>query len=53
MIQINPKDLLLDVLFPKVCVGCGKEGKYICDKCNDLDVARLNTTYFAGLIFGD
>lgn len=28
------KDLLLDVLFPKLCVGCGKEGKYICAKCS-------------------
>ena len=34
MIQINPKDLLLDILFPKFCVGCGREGKYICDRCN-------------------
>ena len=28
------KDLVLDVLFPKFCVGCGIEGKYICDKCS-------------------
>lgn len=28
------KDLLLDILFPKLCIGCNKEGKYICDKCN-------------------
>jgi len=34
MIQINPKDLLLDILFPKFCIGCGREGKYICDRCN-------------------
>jgi len=24
---------LLDILFPRVCINCGKEGKYICDKC--------------------
>ncbi len=28
------KDLVLDILFPKVCVECGKEGKYICEKCS-------------------
>ena len=24
---------LLDLLFPKLCVGCGKWGTYFCDKC--------------------
>lgn len=24
---------ILDIVFPKLCVGCGREGKYICDKC--------------------
>ena len=27
------KNAILDVLFPVVCFGCGKEGKYICEKC--------------------
>ena len=27
------KDLILDILFPKVCINCGREGRYICDKC--------------------
>ena len=27
------KDLLLDILLPKKCVGCGKEGQYICKDC--------------------
>jgi competence protein ComFC len=27
------KDLILDLLFPKYCLGCGREGQYICDKC--------------------
>jgi len=26
-------EVALDFLFPKRCVGCGKEGKFICDKC--------------------
>ena len=34
MIQLNLKNLILDILFPKKCVECGKEGKYICDKCS-------------------
>ena len=24
---------ILDILFPKRCVGCGRIGKYICDRC--------------------
>jgi len=24
---------LLDLVFPKTCLGCGKEGKYICESC--------------------
>jgi len=27
------KDLILDILFPKKCAGCGKESSYVCKKC--------------------
>ncbi len=27
------KDLFLDIFFPKVCVGCGLEGVYLCFDC--------------------
>lgn len=27
------KEIVLDILIPKSCLGCGKERKYICDKC--------------------
>ncbi len=27
------KRVALDLLFPPWCIGCGKEGKYICDAC--------------------
>ncbi len=27
------KDFLLNILFPKRCVGCGREGQYICKDC--------------------
>lgn len=27
------KDLLLDILLPKKCIGCKKEGQYICKNC--------------------
>ena len=30
---MNIKNIILDILFPKVCINCKKEGKYICDKC--------------------
>lgn len=28
------KDLILDILFPKVCINCNREGKYVCDECS-------------------
>ncbi len=24
---------IVDLIFPKMCIGCRKEGEYICDKC--------------------
>lgn len=27
------KDLFLDLLFPKFCLGCGQEGEWLCAKC--------------------
>jgi competence protein ComFC len=27
------KNLLLDILFPKFCLGCKKEGTYLCEDC--------------------
>ena len=27
------KETLLDILFPRICTGCDREGKYICDRC--------------------
>ncbi|MDP2909570.1 MAG: ComF family protein [bacterium] len=27
------KENIIDILLPRTCVGCGKEGKYICEKC--------------------
>lgn len=29
----NLKRVALDLFFPRWCVGCGKEGSYICDDC--------------------
>lgn len=30
------KDFLLDLFFPKFCLGCQKEGTYLCDDCRTL-----------------
>jgi len=27
------KDVFLDALFPAICVGCGREGNYVCQRC--------------------
>ena len=24
---------LLDLIFPRTCAGCGREGGYLCDEC--------------------
>jgi len=36
--------ITLDLLFPKVCVGCGREGNFICENC------RLSLTRMPSLI---
>ena len=36
-------DNLLDILFPKFCLGCQKEGTYLCDDCRTLlDISEFN-----------
>ena len=32
--KLKIKEKLLNLLFPKICVGCGREGSYICSKCD-------------------
>jgi len=37
------KDFLLNLFFPKFCLGCQKEGIYLCDDCRTfLDIAEYN-----------
>ena len=37
------KDFLLDLLFPKFCLGCQKEGVYLCDDCRALlDISEFD-----------
>ena len=39
----NSKDFLLDLFFPKFCLGCQKEGTYLCDDCRTLlDIAEYD-----------
>lgn len=35
-IFISIKNFLLDLLFPKFCLNCGKEGSYLCQDCFSL-----------------
>lgn len=42
-IKPKTKDFLLDLLFPKFCLGCKKEGTYLCDDCRTLlDIAEFD-----------
>ena len=39
----NIKTFLLDLFFPKFCLGCQKEGIYLCDDCRALlDIAEFD-----------
>ena len=39
---------LLDLLFPKKCLECGKEGRYICDECfKKVSPARCDNSNYA------
>lgn len=33
MPAFNIKNAVLDLIFPRACFGCGKEGAYVCDDC--------------------
>jgi competence protein ComFC len=43
----NIKEGIIDVLLPRRCVACGKDGKYICEKCN-LFLSEAPTLFAAG-----
>lgn len=34
--------LILDLIFPKICYGCGQKGDYLCSKCQK-NISILNT----------
>lgn len=34
------KEWLLDLVFPKICVGCGTEGEFLCPECSASLIAR-------------
>lgn len=39
---------IVDWIFPKYCAGCGREGKYICDKCAKSVRMRGETLAYEG-----
>jgi competence protein ComFC len=39
----NIKEFLLDLFFPKFCLGCKREGTYLCDDCRTLlDISEFD-----------
>ncbi len=43
---IKIKKLILDVLFPKFCFGCKKEGNYLCQDCQTLlEISGFHRNY--------
>jgi len=45
------KHIVSDILFPRVCAGCGREGKYICDECS-IFVSETEMIYNLGCLDG-
>ena len=40
---LKTKEFLLNLFFPKFCLGCKKEGVYLCDNCRALlDISEFN-----------
>jgi ComF family protein len=40
---LKTKEFFLDLAFPKFCLGCNREGAYLCDDCRGLlDIAQFN-----------
>jgi ComF family protein len=53
---MNPKNFLLDVFFPKKCLGCGKSDTYLCSDCfNKIEIVEYienkPNTYLDKIIF--
>src|SRR4030042_4050075 len=43
---IKTKNFILDVLFPKFCFSCKREGSYLCDDCQSLlDISGFHRIY--------
>lgn len=37
------RKFVLDIIFPRDCIGCGREGKYLCTQClNEIEIAPQN-----------
>ena len=45
----NVKENITDILFPKICIACGEEGRYICEKCSLFLSEVPNITKTGGL----
>ena len=42
----NVKNFLLDLFFPKFCLGCQREGTYLCEDCKSiLEISSLHKTF--------
>jgi ComF family protein len=53
---MNLKNLLLDIFFPKICLGCGKSDTYLCSDCfNKIEIIEYiehkSNTYLDKVIF--
>lgn len=50
-IRFISAEFLLDIFFPKFCVGCGKYGNYVCENCvKEIEIVRTSTCPGCGKI---
>jgi len=46
----SAKEFLVDLLFPKFCINCGREGSYLCQDCLSLiDILEIQYCPFCAL----
>ena len=50
-IRLISSFFLLDIFFPKFCVGCGEYGNYVCEKCvKEIEIIKTSTCPECGKI---
>ena len=48
---VKNRDFLVELIFPKICVGCGENGFWLCEKCSaKIKIIKTDLCIFCGKI---